>query len=335
MSDKNNILPESDFTVIGASFAGSLLASKLAAYGKVLLIDKREPGSRLKCGGGVRAREFNRLGLGIPHVKVEKILMSEKGRIISFNSKYVVVDRMEFDAAVFQKALGAGAVFQKAEYLSHDAAGNIIKVNIGGKSFEYEYKKLILAKGFHPDADDRFYGASYVEIVEGRSRHEDALYFDLLQRNVGYCWIFPLPGGRVNIGIGSLSGEPFSRDDFRRFKEEQGITGKVICKGGGMIPLVPSMTVMKDNVYLFGDSAGMVFSANGEGIRNIIKMSDIWADCIVKGKNLNIRWITNRTFIRLCASTMVVKAIASTGRFGSRIYNFLSRTAALARSCLK
>ncbi|HCE43202.1 MAG TPA: hypothetical protein DET40_06620 [Lentisphaeria bacterium] len=335
MSDKNINFPESDFTVVGASFAGSLLASKLARHGKVLLIDKREPGSRLKCGGGVRTREFNRLGLDIPHVKAEKILMSEKGRIISFNSKYAVVDRMEFDAAVFQKALDAGAVFQKAEYLSHEAAKNIMSVRIGEETIEYKYRKLILAKGFHLDPGDRFYGASYVEIVEGSSRHGDALYFDLLQKNVGYCWLFPLPGGRVNIGIGSLSGEPFSREDFRSFKEEQGITGKVICKGGGMIPLVPAMTVMKDSVYLFGDSAGMVFSANGEGIRNIIKMSDIWADCIVKGKNLNIRWITNRTFIRLCASTMVVKAIASTGRFGSRFYNFLSRTAALARSLLK
>lgn len=335
MSGNNIVLPESDFTVVGASFAGSLLASKLACHGKVLLVDKREPGVKLKCGGGVRAMEFESIGIDVPHVEVEKILMAEKNRTICFRTRYVVVDRREFDAAVFKKALGAGAVFQKAEYLSHEPAKNTMKLKAGDETLDYGYNKLILAKGFHLEPGDRFYGASYVEIVESRSRYEDALYFNLLKGNVGYCWIFPLPGGRVNIGIGSLSGEPFSRDDFRRFKEEQGIDGKVICKGGGMIPLVPAATVMNGNVYQFGDSAGMVFSANGEGIRNIIKMSDLWADCIAKGKNLNIRWMTNRTFFRLLLSTMVVKTIASTGSFGSRIYNFLSRTAAFARSFIK
>ncbi|HBC89736.1 MAG TPA: hypothetical protein DCZ94_22585 [Lentisphaeria bacterium] len=335
MPDYKNILPESDFTVVGASFAGSLLASKLAPYGKVLLIDRIQPGTRLKCGGGVRAKEFERLGLDIPHVKVDRILMVEKDKSCRFNSKYVVVDRRELDAAVLKKALAAGAVFHKAGYFSHQTAENIMNVNIGAETVEYKYKKLILANGFNPCTGGKFYGSSYVEIVESRSRHEDALYFKLLDNTVGYCWMFPLPDGRVNIGIGSLSGEPFSRDDFRRFKEEQGITGKVVCRGGGMIPLLPSTSVMKGNVYFFGDSAGMVFSANGEGLRNIIKMSDIWTDCIVKGKNLNIRWMTNRTFIRLLISAMVVKTISSTGKSGSKIYNLLSRTAAFARSCLQ
>ncbi len=324
-----------DFTVVGASFAGSLLASRLAKHGKVLLIDRREPGTKLKCGGGVRYREFEKLGLDVPHVKVDKILMVEKGKTICFRTGYAVVDRRVLDAAMFKRALEAGAVFQKGEYLSHEAAKNTLSVKIGEDTVEYKYKKLILANGFNPRTGGNFYGTSYVEIVESRSSHEDALYFKLLERNVGYCWIFPLPDGRVNIGIGSLSGQPFSRDDFRKFKEEQGITGNIVCKGGGMIPLSPASAVRDGNVYLFGDAAGMVFSANGEGLRNIIKMSGLWTECIVKGSDLNSRWMFNRTFMRLYASTLVVKTISSAGRFGSRIYNFLSRMAAFGRSCLK
>ncbi|GEM_PF-5175382 len=331
MDKEGNILPESDFTVVGASFAGSLLASKLAKHGKVLLIDKREPGSRLKCGGGVRAKEFETLGLDIPHVKIDIITMAGSGKTAGFKSGYVVVDRRELDMAILKKAVDSGVIFRKAEYLSHDPARNIFNIRIDGQIQEYAYKKLILAKGFDPAIQGKFYGSSYVEMVESRSRHEAELYFSLLQDTPGYCWIFPLPGGKVNVGIGSLSTRPFSKEVFRKFKEEQGITGRILCKGGGMIPLVPVSTVMDGNVYLFGDSAGMVFSANGEGLRNIIKMSDIWADCIANGKNLNTAWITNRTFIRLLISSIVVKLIAASGGYDTNIYNFLSRMAALMR----
>jgi flavin-dependent dehydrogenase len=236
---------------------------------------------------------------------------------------------------MFKRAVESGAIFQKAEYLSHVPADRIVKARIDGEADDFKYRKLILANGFNPDTGGYFYGSSYVEIVESGSRHEDALYFSLLEKTPGCCWIFPLPGGRVNIGIGSLSGSPFSMDDFRRFKDEQGISGNLICRGGGMIPLVPARKVMDGDVCRFGDAAGMVFSANGEGIRNMIKMGDLWTDCIVNGGKLNARWTANRTFIRLLASTAVVKMIAASGAFGSRIYNCLSRAAARARSFMR
>jgi hypothetical protein len=57
-TESKSFIPESDFTVIGASFAGSLLASKLIKYGSVSLFDKVQPGTRLKCAGGMRAEEL-------------------------------------------------------------------------------------------------------------------------------------------------------------------------------------------------------------------------------------------------------------------------------------
>ncbi len=328
-ANPNSIFPESDFTVIGASFAGSILACKLARYGKVVLVDKTEPGTRLKCAGGIRAEEFAKLEIEIPHVKVDNIIISAGGKRSGFKSPYVVADRRELDAAVFKKATAAGAVFRKAEYISHAPAENIAKFRCGEETSDIPYRKLILAKGFLTKPGNSFHGTSYVEIIESHSKYVDSLYFKILDDQIGYCWIFPLPEGRINVGIGSFSETPFSPVDFRKFKEEQNIDGKVICKGGGRIPMNPSITVMKGDVCLFGDSAGMVLALNGEGLRYISRMSGLWAACIAENKNLNIRWIFSRTFARLYVCASAMKAIIFIEKhFRKGLYSCLCRIGA-------
>ena len=155
-------LPDSDFTIVGASFAGSLLASKLARHGKVLLVDKIRPGTRLKCAGGIRAEEFESLEIDIPHAKVSSIIMASGTQRTVFKYRYVVTDRRELDAAVMEKAVSAGAVFRKAEYVSHSPGTNSSVFLCEGEKLEHLYKKLILVKGhiFRPEM--KFYGTSYV-----------------------------------------------------------------------------------------------------------------------------------------------------------------------------
>ena len=331
MSDSNSksFLPESDFTVIGASFAGSLLASKLAKYGTVSIFDKVQPGTRLKCAGGIKAEEFEKLELDIPHVKVNSIIISSKGRISGFKAKYVIPDRRELDAAVLKKAIEAGALFQKAEYISHNTEKNIVKLKRDEETIETAYRKLILAKGFLSNTAGSFHGTSYVEIIESQYKYDDSIYFKILETQIGYCWIFPLPDGKINIGIGSFSETPFSPSDFKKFKEEQNIDGRVICKGGGRIPMQPAMSVMKGDVTLFGDSAGMVLAINGEGLRYISRMSGPWAECIAGKKNLNFRWVFSRTFARLCICSAAMRIIIFIEKYFKKgLYSFLCRIGA-------
>ncbi len=328
-ADSKYFIPESDFTVIGASFAGSLLASKLAKYGRVSLFDKVQPGTRLKCAGGMRAEEFERLGIEIPHVKVNNIIISFGAKKSGFKSPYIVADRRELDAAVLKKAITAGAVFREAEYVSHNPGKNIVTLRHEEGTAEVRYKKLILAKGFNSNTGSSFHGTSYVEIIESQYKYDDSLYFKILETQIGYCWIFPLPDGKINIGIGSFSETPFSPSDLKKFKEEQNIYGRVICKGGGRIPMQPAMSVMKGDVTLFGDSAGMVLAINGEGLRYISRMSGPWAECIAEKKNLNFRWVFSRTFARLyvCSAAMRIIIFIET-YFKKGLYSFLCRMGA-------
>jgi flavin-dependent dehydrogenase len=328
--------PESDFTIIGASFSGSLLACKLAKYGKVALFDKTQPGTRLKCAGGMKAEEFEKLEIEVPHVKVNNIIVSAGGRRSGFKSKYVVTDRRDLDVAVLKKAIAAGAVFRKAEYVSHNPDANIVKLRCGDETADVAYGKLVLAKGFLSKTAGSFLGTSYVEIIEGNANYEDSLYFKILENQIGYCWIFPLPEGRINIGIGSFSKTPFSPSDFKKFKDEQNIGGRIICRGGGRIPMQPSKSVMKGNVCLFGDSAGMVLAINGEGLRYISRMSSPWAECIAKRKNLNFRWVFSRTFARLYVGSVSMRIIIFIEKYLKKgLYSFLCRMGAAVLTLIR
>jgi flavin-dependent dehydrogenase len=335
-ADSKSFFPESDFTVIGASFAGSLLASKLARYGSVVLFDKAQPGIRLKCAGGIRDEEFEKLEIEIPHVRVNNIIISAGGKTSGFKSGYVVADRRVLDAAILDKAIASGAVFQKAEYISHDPGKNIVKLRHGMKTSDAAYRKLILAKGFVQKLGNSFHGTSYVEIIGGQSKYDDSLYFKILENQIGYYWIFPLPDGKLNVGIGSFSKTPFSPSDFKRFKEEENINGEVVSKGGGRIPMRPAIAVMKGDVCLFGDSAGMVLPLNGEGLRYISRMSGLWAECIAEKKNLNFRWVSSRTFARLYAGSMVMQIIIFMEKhFRKGLYSFLCRIGASVRNIIR
>lgn len=335
-ANSESFSPESDFTVIGASFAGSILASKLAKYGKVALFDKIQPGTRLKCAGGIKAEEFKKLEIEIPHVKVSNIIISAGGKISGFKSPYVVADRRDLDAAILKKAIASGAVFRTAEYISHDPLKNIVKLRCGEETADAAYKKLILAKGFISKPGGSFHGTSYVEIIEIQSKYDDSLYFEILENQIGYCWIFPLPGGRINVGIGSFSETPFSPSVFKNFKEEQNMDGRIICKGGGRIPMHPSISVMKKDVCLFGDSAGMVLPINGEGLRYISRMSGPWAECIAEKKNLNFRWVFSRTFARLYACSVAMRIIIFAEKYLKKgLYSFLCGIGASVRNLIR
>ncbi len=208
---------------------------------------------------------------------------------------YVVIDRAEFNKALWEKAINAGAKFINANLISYNKKTSKIKYRSQNKVFTSKYKKLILAQGIVKAKSKLavqkkdFYSVANLEILEGDSPYgNDALYIDLSSGfNTGYSWIFPMPNNRTNIGCGCLDTGEFSKDILVKFKTKHNINGKVLSKGGGIIPASTIFKVKDDNIFRFGDSAGMVNPLNGEGLKHIIKGADIWADAIVNDKSLN------------------------------------------------
>jgi len=112
--------------------------------------------------------------------------------------------------------------------------------------------------------------------------------------------------------------------------------GRIICRGGGRIPMHPSISVAKGDVFLFGDSAGMVLPLNGEGLGYISRMSGLWAEGVAGKKNLNFRWVFSRTFAKLYIATAAMRIIIFVEKHFKRgFYSFLCRIGVSVRNLIR
>ncbi len=110
----------------------------------------------------------------------------------------------------------------------------------------------------------------------------------------GYGWIFPLEGGRANVGLGILdTSSAFGKTDYKDVQrrwvdtlaerwsltlDESGgpIRGAALPMGFNRTPLYA------DGLLLVGDAAGMVNPFNGEGIDYALEAGRVSADVITQ-----------------------------------------------------
>jgi len=323
-----------DFHIIGASFAGSSIARELLKKNKsVLLIDYSEPGSRLKCAGGIEMHAFQHANLDIPFEKCMRGILSLDGELFEKKIDYAVVDRRTLDKASCDKAISEGAKFAKAKYLSHNEAGKTLEILIEGKKEKVKFNNLILANGFSHTKKNIFlepYSIAKVEIVKGVSPQPGSLMFIFESGEMnGYYWIFPLPDGKLNIGAGSVTDFKHIDSKFQEFKKKFLLNGEIIARGGGIIPLYPSLFPQNENgsVTKFGNAAGMVQPLTGEGLKYISRISQIFADSMAKGDPINLKWLLSEPFFKIMLGTLLLRLCFCGGNSGMRLYVSLAKFA--------
>ena len=333
------------YLVVGASYAGSIIAAKLAKAGDTLLADKSQPGALMNCGGGIPEKTFKRLELNIPFAATDKITMNIKGLLRSFPARYVVVDRRDLNRGLCEKAVNAGAEFAKMRYCEHFPDKKIAIFASEQKSIEVEYEKLIFADGFHPArvripqrAEKKLpCGAAKVQIIEGETSYPDTLYFKITEDNpTGYSWVFPMPDKKLNIGAGGFHTGTVPDSLIDNLKTSEKLNGKIIIRGGGVLPVTPILKVQSGDTYLFGNAAGMVYALNGEGLKHIYDTSDKWADAIISGSNLNRQWRFSLTYAKLKFAASALRFLQIGEKMMKKsLYPPACRAAAKSRNIIK
>ncbi|MCF6177430.1 MAG: NAD(P)/FAD-dependent oxidoreductase [Victivallaceae bacterium] len=337
MSDKTI-----DYLIIGGSVAGSVLAAKLAEHGTTLFVDRHKPGTLMNCGGGMPQKVFDAFAIDIPTLPISQGIMKIGDKEYSFPCHYLVVNRSEFDRALYQKACNAGAEFRQLSFLGYDAETKVADFSEHGQTVTLKYHKLILANGFHP-AKEPFSGAAKtadcgaarVEIIDTETSYKAAFYFEIYQKTPGYSWIFPMPDGRINIGTGGFRPDFDFKNIFEQFKITENITGKVEVKGGGVLPLKPAGIIQQGDVSLFGDSAGMITALNGEGLMHIERFSDKYVQDLVAGRNLNWLWWRSPTYWYLMMASICLKSFLLIDKiFKIQLYSYACRLVIIVRNLL-
>ena len=300
-----------DVIVVGAGPGGATAAALLAKAGlRTLLLDKSSFPRDKICGDAVSGKSMGvmrRLGVEdrihmLPHTPIRGVTFSGPSRDdvdIPFRGEELpgfVCRRKVFDKVLVEAAAEAGAeVLENVEarrLISDQGRVDGVQILKEGRAVDLKAPLVIGADGAYSmvarelglgGLAPRHYVAGLRSYYEGMNGTGTPGYIELhFVEEVlpGYFWIFDLPGGAANVGLGMLSAVVKQRDvrlkslldrvvrseSFRdRFAGARRI-GPVVGWG---LPLGSRPRPMAgDGWMLVGDAASLIDPFTGEGIGN-------------------------------------------------------------------
>lgn len=322
-----------DVLVVGAGPAGSAAAAWAAGAGlDVVLADAAVFPRDKTCGDGLTPRaiaEMEMLGLadwarGRAHNQGLRAhgfgqtlyLNWPGGSLPDWGS---AVPRTVLDNAIRDVAIESGATALdglRAIDVSWDSgrvSGVIFKR--GKETIEIGCERLVIADGVRSQLGravgrewhrDTVYGVAARSYSDSTMSEDPWISSHLELRNEqgevlsGYGWIFPLGGGEVNVGVGTLATAKRPADvqlrplmqfyaDQRR--QDFGLSGELRMPTSAMLPMGGAVShVSGPNWALIGDAAGLVNPLNGEGIDYGLETGRLVAELLAERADLGILW---------------------------------------------
>ncbi len=223
-------MPAVDLLVVGAGPAGTAAALTARADGlTVLLVDKAAFPRDKTCGDGLTTgalRQLERLGVELPHLAIaapvgEAVIVGPGGRQVSLPlpaaGYAAVAARRDLDAVLVAHARARGVeVWERATLrclaadaeglratFDHDSSTREAAVHarfVVAADGHYSTVRRLLNHDAPPDLGAWHAARQYFRGVD------DPRLWVLFERDLlpGYAWVFPLPGGRANVGFGVL-----------------------------------------------------------------------------------------------------------------------------------
>lgn len=303
-----------DAAIVGAGPAGSAAAVVLARAGqRVALLDRQTFPRDKPCGDLIGARAVSaalRLGLDpavldeFPHITGAAItadgggldLFPETavGRRLLAGSDARVVPRMVFDRALVELAVRSGAEFRVGTVRAvgkWSGESRLVDVVAAGSTSEVAARVVIVAGGYgcrvaaelastaRDDGPPR--GIAMRGYFQQVQCPADRIVFSLDRWLLpGYGWVFPLPNGGANIGVGRLVGPGASGEDglqslWQRYTEDDGSPVAGWLRDAGLVgeprawplDLGPRRRrLVADGLLAVGEAAGFVGPLTGAGI---------------------------------------------------------------------
>jgi geranylgeranyl reductase family protein len=300
-----------DVLVVGGGPAGAAAAIRAAAAGlSVVVCDKASFPRDKTCGDGLTAsalRLLERLGLDPAAVGGwqpvgEVVIRSPSGRVVELPLPAdglfaAVAPRATLDAALLAVAAGCGAdVRQGAALEALAQVGSTVEAKVGDASVTARY--VVAADGMYSTAR-RLTGASGPHLGEWHAFRQyftgvaDRRLWVIFERDLlpGYAWVFPVGGGRANVGFGiprrpGVSARPMAgqwRDLLARPSLQTLLGGAEPEAHHRAWPIPADLArapLCEGRVFFVGDAAGATDPMTGEGIAQALLTGILAAESI-------------------------------------------------------
>ncbi|MBK6264379.1 NAD(P)/FAD-dependent oxidoreductase [Marivirga sp. S37H4] len=323
-------MPEYDYDIIivGAGPAGCACAYQLRDHElKIALVDKSVFPRDKICGDALSADVVNQLyrmdeKLALEFERFPQKIDSHGIQFYAPNGNSLSVDfinpnhhnaagyiskRMDFDAFLFKQIEKLPNVSiltgERVEDVQSNEQG--VEVKVGNQVLKAQMvigadgaQSIVNKKLGQIKVEKDHYSAGLRQYYEGVEGFHPKNYIELHFYDgvlPGYFWIFPLPNGQANVGLGMLSSEVSKRkidlkkklDELihthpnikERFKNAQPLEN---IQGFGLPIGSKKRPISGNRFLLLGDAASLIDSFTGEGIGNAIRSGRIAADHLVK-----------------------------------------------------
>ncbi|MEP6713361.1 MAG: geranylgeranyl reductase family protein [Ferruginibacter sp.] len=206
--------------------------------------------------------------------------------------------RLVFDNFLFEKIASPFAkVFQQASVKNTERKNGMIKVTFTqhGKNYAITAPLIIGADGdksiirktfMNNEIADKAYCVGLRAYYKGVTGFHENGYIELHflpEVLPGYLWIFPLPGGMANVGIGMLSDRIRTKkinlrnEMLNALKTNPNIKDRFTnavatdkIQGWGLPMCIKREAISGENYLLAGDAASLIDPFTGEGIGNAL-----------------------------------------------------------------
>jgi len=286
------------------------------AGARVVIVDKRSFPRDKACGdliGPRGVRLLDELGVDVPGARRlgDMIVVAPNGRRallpalpgVDYPGHALAIPRHEFDAALFDAAVEAGAAHVHDRVIGlvdgggvrlaggADVLADVVVGADGAQSAVAEAAGLV-------DDQRALWGFALRRYVAAPVELPHILLWEPARWQLfpGYGWIFPTPDGGANVGLGLAVGAG-DRREARRAAAQFGDFLRHL-RAEGLLPTVPSADALlggwlkmgavgtvaaRGNVLLVGDAAGLVNPLQGEGIAQAMASGRAAAAAIAAG----------------------------------------------------
>lgn len=303
---------EYDVIVVGGGPAGSTAAMYLAKAGKKVVLVDKAPFPRDKTCGDAQGRKaagiMKELGIyqeyeSLPGQKIYGItLSSPNGTQVHLDvadrggpAPGYVHKRVVYDNFLFQNAKKMGVEAKtlqvKDVLVENGFAKGVVGTNDNGETAEVRARIILAADGSLSVVARKFGLADnppehhisalriYYKNVKGMT---DRIELHLIKSLIpGYFWIFPLPDGEANVGLGMIIKDMQDKkinlkqavlDEIKNnplFKDRFAEAQIVDDVKGWTLPIASyHRTCYGDGFLLLGDAASLIDPLSGEGVGN-------------------------------------------------------------------